>query len=126
MPTEPLAFMTPGEIGCLTLKNRLIRAATSETMATDDGDATDALIALYSTLARGGVGLIISGHIYVERRGQYEPRQLGLDRDERIGPLARVIDAVHRYGGIIFAELSHAGSQSLMPGIAAIGTVCRA
>ena len=118
MPNEPLAFMTPGEIGCLTLKNRLIRAATSETMATDDGDATDALIALYSTLARGGVGLIISGHIYVERRGQYEPRQLGLDRDERIGPLARVTDAVHRYGGKIFAELSHAGSQSLMPGIA--------
>ena len=99
------------------LKNRLIRAATSETMATDDGDATDELVRLYSDLARGGVGLIITGHIYVEPRGQYEPRQLGLDHDERIGPLARVTDAVHRYGGKIFAELSHAGSQSLMPEI---------
>jgi 2,4-dienoyl-CoA reductase-like NADH-dependent reductase (Old Yellow Enzyme family) len=117
MPTELLAFMTPGKIGGLVLKNRLIRAATSETMATDDGGATDELVDLYSTLARGGAGLIITGHIYVEPRGQYEPRQVGLDRDERVGPLARVTDAVHRLGGKIFAELSHAGSQSLMPEI---------
>jgi hypothetical protein len=117
MPIEPLAFMTPGTIGGLALKNRLVRAATSETMATDGGDATDDLVRLYSDLARGGAGLIITGHIYVEPRGQYEPRQLGLDHDDRIGPLARVTQAVHRHGGKIFAELSHAGSQSLIPEI---------
>jgi 2,4-dienoyl-CoA reductase-like NADH-dependent reductase (Old Yellow Enzyme family) len=109
-----LSFMRPGVIGNLTLKNRLVRAATSETMATDDGAATDALVKLYADLARGGAGLIITGHIYVEPRGQYEPRQLGLDRDDRIAPLWRVTDAVHRHGGVIFAELSHAGSQSLI------------
>src|ERR1700744_6257843 len=88
-------------------ENRLVRAATSETMATDDGAATDKLVNLYSDLARGGAGLIITGHIYVEPRGQYEPRQLGLDRDDRVAPLTRVTEAVHRHGGIIFAELSH-------------------
>ena len=112
-----LSFMQAGRIGKLVLKNRLVRAATSETMATDDGAATDELINLYSDLAHGGAGLIITGHIYVEPRGQYEPRQLGLDHDSRIAPLARVTDAVHRNGGIIFAELSHAGSQSLIPQI---------
>ena len=115
--TNALSFMQAGRIGKLVLKNRLVRAATSETMATDDGAATDELINLYSDLARGGAGLIITGHIYVEPRGQYEPRQLGLDHDSRIAPLARVTDAVHRNGGIIFAELSHAGSQSLIPQI---------
>ncbi|HXL65333.1 MAG TPA: NADH:flavin oxidoreductase, partial [Xanthobacteraceae bacterium] len=109
--------MRPGNIGGLVVKNRLIRAATSETMATASGEATDELVRLYSDLARGGAGLIITGHIYVEPRGQYEPRQLGLDRDERVAPLARVTDAVHRHGGRIFAELSHAGSQSLIPEI---------
>jgi len=114
---EPLAFMAPGKIGRLDLKNRLVRAATSETMATKDGDATDELVRIYADLARGGAGLIITGHIHVEPRGQYEPFQLGLDRDSRIAPLARVTEAVHRHGGVIFAELSHAGSQSLMPDI---------
>jgi 2,4-dienoyl-CoA reductase-like NADH-dependent reductase (Old Yellow Enzyme family) len=112
-----LAFMAPGQIGGLTLKNRLIRAATSETMATDDGFATDELVRLYGDLARGGAGLIITGHIYVEPRGQYEPYQLGLDHDGRVEPLWRITEAVHRSGGVIFAELSHAGSQSLIPAI---------
>ena len=117
MSGETLAFMTPGRIGRLAIKNRLIRAATSETMATERGEATEALVRLYSDLARGGVGLIITGHIYVEARGQYEPRQLGLEHDSRIAPLARVTEAVHRHGGLIFAELSHAGSQSLIADI---------
>jgi 2,4-dienoyl-CoA reductase-like NADH-dependent reductase (Old Yellow Enzyme family) len=120
MPPEPHAFMRPGKIGGLVVKNRLIRAATSETMATASGEATDDLVRLYSDLARGGAGLIITGHIYVEPCGQYEPRQLGLDRDECIAPLARVTDAVRRHGGRIFAELSHAGSQSLIPEIVSV------
>ena len=109
--------MTPGKIGRLLIKNRLIRAATSETMATASGGATDELVRLYSDLARGGAGLIMTGHIYVEARGQYEPRQLGLDQDDRIAPLAPVTAEVHRHGSRIFAELSHAGSQSLIPEI---------
>ena len=111
------AFLRPGSIGSLQLKNRLVRAATSETMATSSGESTDALIRLYTDLARGGAGLIITGHIYVEPCGQYEPMQLGLDRDEWIGPLRQMTDAVHSEGGVIFAELSHAGSQSTIPEI---------
>jgi 2,4-dienoyl-CoA reductase-like NADH-dependent reductase (Old Yellow Enzyme family) len=117
MPPPQHAFMRPGNIGGLALKNRIIRAATSETMATASGEATDEVVRLYSDLARGGAGLIITGHIYVEPRGQYEPRQLGVDREEHVAPLARVTDAVHRHGSRIFAELSHAGSQSLIPEI---------
>ena len=117
MQRAPLAFMAPGRIGRLVLKNRVIRAATSETMATESGDATPELVKLYADLAQGGAGLIVTGHIYVEPRGQYEPRQVALDHDSRIGPLTHVTDAVHRYGSVIFAELGHAGSQSLIPGI---------
>ncbi len=120
MSSEPLAILAPGTIGRLTLKNRMIRAATSETMATGDGAATDKLVGLYSDLAKGGAGLIITGHIYVDPRGQYGPMQLGLDKDAHVAPLARVTTEVHRHAGVIFAELSHAGSQSLLAEIAPI------
>jgi 2,4-dienoyl-CoA reductase-like NADH-dependent reductase (Old Yellow Enzyme family) len=115
--TRELAFLEPGQIGRLTLKNRMVRAATSETMATAEGFPTEPLVALYRDLAAGGAGLIISGHIYVEPRGQYEPRQLGLDRDAVVSAFASVTQAVHANGGVIFAELSHAGSQSTLAAI---------
>ena len=113
MSTSDL-FLQPRSIGRLTLRNRLVRAATSETMANDRGEATPQLAALLGALAEGGCGLIITGHIYVERKGQYEPMQTGLHHDGCIAGLAAVTDAVHRRGGAIFAELSHAGSQSVL------------
>jgi 2,4-dienoyl-CoA reductase-like NADH-dependent reductase (Old Yellow Enzyme family) len=112
--TGDLAFLAPGRIGKLEPRNRLVRAATSETMATADGLATDMLVALYGALAAGGAGLIITGHIFVEPDGQYEPWQTGLHDDRCIAALARVTQAVHRHGGLIFAELAHAGSQSIL------------
>ena len=109
------SYLTPGKIGSLVLKNRIVRAATSETMATEDGEVTDQLVQLYSDLARGGAGLIITGHIYVSRDGQCSPRQMGAYGDAMVPGLKTLTEAVHRHGGIIFAELSHAGSQSVMP-----------
>lgn len=55
----------PKEIGTLTIKNRFVRSATYERLATDDGYVTDELIEFYKTLARGGVGLIITGLAYI-------------------------------------------------------------
>jgi 2,4-dienoyl-CoA reductase-like NADH-dependent reductase (Old Yellow Enzyme family) len=120
MSNHAAPYLKPGKIGSLTLNNRLVRAATSESMATADGVATDALVRLYGDLAKGGTGLIITGHIYVEPRGQYTPNQPGLHHDRMVEPLARATRAVHDHGGKIFAELGHAGSQSLIPGIIAI------
>jgi 2,4-dienoyl-CoA reductase-like NADH-dependent reductase (Old Yellow Enzyme family) len=110
-------YLAPGRIGRLALRNRIVRAATSETMCTPAGEVTDDLIGLYAELARGGAGLLITGHCYVERRGQCSPRQIGIYSDQLIAGLRRLTDAVHRRGGSIFAELSHAGSQSVMPDV---------
>lgn len=110
-------YLEPGRIGSLTLRNRLVRAATGETMASASGEVTDAHIRLYGDLARGGAGLIITGHLFVERRGQYAPFQLGLHEDRLVAGYRRLTDAVHEAGGVIFAELAHAGSQTVMPDI---------
>jgi 2,4-dienoyl-CoA reductase-like NADH-dependent reductase (Old Yellow Enzyme family) len=110
-------YLLPGKIGTLSLANRLVRTATSETMATDRGEVTDELIGLYSELARGGAGLLITGHAYVEKLGQCSAKQIGIYSDELIPGLARLTKAVHQNDGRIFCELSHAGSQSVLPNI---------
>lgn len=118
---EKAPYLSPGSIGKVELRNRLIRAATSETMCTIDGAVTDEIVDLYSDLARGGAGLLITGHIYVVPGGQCSDRQIGIYSDALVPGLTRLTDAVHRFGGKIFAELSHAGAQSGMPDVEPIG-----
>ncbi len=115
-----LPFLTPGQLGSLKLRNRLVRAPTSETMATADGLVTDELVEHYRKLAAGGAGLLITGHVFVEANGKYEAWQLGLHHDGCIAPLTRVTKAVHDHGAAIFAELAHAGSQSTLPDVVPI------
>ena len=50
-----------GRIGTLETKNRLVRSATHENAATSGGEISEFLVELYRTLAKGGVGLIITG-----------------------------------------------------------------
>lgn len=96
-------------IGSLQLKNRFIRSATWEGLATVDGDVTSQLVAMMVDLAKGDVGLIISSHAYVQRQGQATPWQLGVDCAERVEKLSQMTTAVHQHGGKIFLQLAHAG-----------------
>jgi 2,4-dienoyl-CoA reductase-like NADH-dependent reductase (Old Yellow Enzyme family) len=107
----------PGAIGGLKIRNRFVRPATSETMADVRGAPTEQLIRLYETLARHEVGVIITGHLYAHRRGQYAPRQTGIYEDSLVPGLAEVTTRVRRHGARFFAQLAHAGSQSRVPAL---------
>jgi len=96
-------------INGLTLPNRFIRSATWEGLATANGAVTPDLTETMAALARGGVGLIISGHAYVDRVGQAGPRQLGIYSDDLLPGLKKMVSAVHTAGGKIVAQLAHAG-----------------
>ena len=54
----------------MQLANRFVRSATWEGMAADDGAVTPKLLETMNALAKGGVGLIISGQTYVRPEGQ--------------------------------------------------------
>lgn len=105
---RPSLFET-SEIKGLTLANRLIRSATWTGMAEENGRSTLRLIALMVELVKGGVGLMITGHAYVQKKGQAGPWQLGIHRDEMIPGLRALTDAVHEHGGKIVVQLAHAG-----------------
>jgi 2,4-dienoyl-CoA reductase-like NADH-dependent reductase (Old Yellow Enzyme family) len=49
------------------------------------------LARLLGQLAGLGVGLIITGHMFVDRRGQYDDDQTAIDTDEAVGPLTAVV-----------------------------------
>lgn len=99
-------------INGMALRNRFVRSATWEGLATNDGASTPPLDAMMAELAAGGVGLIISGYTYVSREGKDAPGQLGVCSDEQIPGLARMARAVHAAGGSMALQLAHAGCFS--------------
>ncbi len=103
-------LFAPSEINGMVLPNRFIRSATWDGLATDDGAVTPQMVAMMAKIARGGVGLIITGHAYVHPHGQHQPRQLGMDREELIPGLQSLTDTVHEHGGNIVAQLGYGGA----------------
>ncbi len=106
------ALFEPGMIGAMRVKNRFVRSATAELLASDDGRVTDRYLKVYARLARGGVGLIITGNFYVNALGRDLPRIIVPDRDENIGDLEKVVEAVQGNGAKIVAQLNHCGRQA--------------
>jgi 2,4-dienoyl-CoA reductase-like NADH-dependent reductase (Old Yellow Enzyme family) len=97
------------EIKGMKLRNRFVRSATWEGMASPEGAVTPKLIDTMAALARGGVGLIISSHAYVRKEGQASPWQIGVYKDELIDGLREMTAAVHEAGGKMVLQLAHAG-----------------
>ena len=100
------------KLNAMELRNRLVRSATWTGLADESGRCSRQLVRYYERLARGGVGLIVTGHSYVAKDGQAAPRQLGIDSDEAIPALRELTDAVHGHGGRIVMQLSHAGTYA--------------
>ncbi len=101
----------PNRIGRMSVKNRIIRAPTVEKMATDDGKCTPKLTDLYTRLAEGGVGMIITGGAYPQRNGKGLPKQIGLHQDEVIDGYRRLTERMRLYDVKVVAQLVHCGRQ---------------
>ena len=101
----------PIEIAGLTLRNRVMRSATHECLADTDGHVTDRLVAVYDELARGGVGLIVTGYACIVPWGKATPKQLGNYDDSCTEGLARIAEAAHAGGATVCCQLVHAGRQ---------------
>jgi 2,4-dienoyl-CoA reductase-like NADH-dependent reductase (Old Yellow Enzyme family) len=99
-------------INGMTLRNRVVRSATWEGMCDPDGRPTEKLIGLYRGLARGGVGMIVTGFAYVRPEGKTLPFQMGMNTGEAADDFQRLTDAVHDAGGSIAVQLVHAGGQT--------------
>jgi 2,4-dienoyl-CoA reductase-like NADH-dependent reductase (Old Yellow Enzyme family) len=75
-------LFTPAKIGNLKLNNRLVRSATQEGLADNKGFMDARIYDMYRDLAKGGVGLIITGHMYIHPSGRANPQMSGIYSDE--------------------------------------------
>ena len=113
---ELKTLFSPEKIGSISIKNRIVRSATYESMADERGYVTDKLIKLYDGLARGGTGLIITGFSAVDGEGSVGPKTVGLYDDSFISGQKKLVDAVHDYPDVrISAQIAHCGRQILLP-----------
>ena len=103
----PPDVFSPAKLGPLTLRNRVLKAATFEGM-TPDALVTDALIDFHRRHAAGGVGMTTVAYCAVAPEGRTERRQLWM-RKEALPGLRALTDAVHREGAAVSAQLGHAG-----------------
>jgi 2,4-dienoyl-CoA reductase-like NADH-dependent reductase (Old Yellow Enzyme family) len=99
-------------INGMTIRNRMIRSATWEGMCEKDGRPTERLINCYRDLAKGGIGLIITGYAFVRLDGKNNPGQMGIHTDEFADDYKKMTNAVHEAGGKIAVQLVHGGGQS--------------
>ncbi len=101
----------PGKIGTLVLPNRLVRSATAERLADAEGRPGPGLKQCYRDLATGGVGLIVTGHMYVHPSGKAHPEMVGVYADDLIPDLAQLAETVHSEGGRVAVQINHGGMQ---------------
>lgn len=89
-------------INKLKLKNRFIRSATWENMASQDGHITPELLQLYKNLASGGVALIITGCTDIFEDEKPRRNMLSIYDDSFIKEYKKLTDMVHEnHSGIV-------------------------
>lgn len=109
----PLSIASPLKIGSVTVKNRIcVPPMVLFGHSGEDGMVTEAHVAHYTAMAKGGPGLIIQEATCVMREGRLSGDQLGIWSDDHIPGLKRLTEAIHREGVPVFIQLHHGGIMS--------------
>ncbi len=106
-------LLTPGCIGAMELRNRILMCPMGDALADPDGTVNDRQLAYYGARARGGVALVIMGSVSASYPyGCYSPGQTGASDDRFVPGLTRMADEVHRHGAKIAAQITHDAGNS--------------
>ncbi|MGE0216777.1 NADH:flavin oxidoreductase [Mycolicibacterium sp.] len=117
LSTDPFV---PTQLGPVRLRNRVVKAATSEGRS-PDGLVTDDLIDFHRRFAEGGVGMTTVAYCGVSKEAASAPGQIVMNSRALPG-LRRLTNEVHDAGAAISAQLGHAGvvAQKSLTGVTAV------
>lgn len=99
------------EMGPFELKNRIVLPPLTRSRSTQPGNIPNDLMATYYR-QRTGAGFMVTEGTQIEPRGQGYAWTPGIYSPEQIAGWKKVTEAVHKEGGIIFAQLWHVGRVS--------------
>lgn len=107
-------LFTPGKIGNVEIKNRIVMAPMCMGFGQYNGCATEKMMDYYEERAKGGVGLIFTEITRVnDITGASSFGQLGMSHDYQIPALREMANRIHKHGCKIMVELHHPGRQNL-------------
>jgi len=107
-----MPLFEPYKIKNLEIRNRFVRSATYDGSADQNGRVSERQVSLYEELARGKVGLIVTGIAHVHATGRISPYQNSIADDDDIAGFSRLTRAVHDLDAKIAVQLFHAGRET--------------
>ena len=104
-------LFTAGQIGTLTLPNRVIRSATQDPFGRRDGTCAPEQVELYREIAAAGTGAIITAYSYISPEARSTGIQVGFATPEQRASQKAVLDAVPAAGGPRDPRVNAAGME---------------
>jgi 2,4-dienoyl-CoA reductase-like NADH-dependent reductase (Old Yellow Enzyme family) len=108
---------SPLDLPCgATVPNRLAKAAMTERLADSHNRATPTLERLYRLWGVGGVGLLLTGNVQVDRKHLEAAGNVAIDGSEDAAALTALrgfATAAKSGGARVWMQISHAGRQTL-------------
>ena len=99
--------LAPAKLGPVSLRNRVIKAATYEGLS-HRGYVTGDLVNFHREYAAGGVGMTTVAYCAVAPDGRTDKHQIRW-RDKAMPGLRKLTAAVHAEGAAVSAQIGHAG-----------------
>ncbi|MBQ6204443.1 MAG: NADH:flavin oxidoreductase [Prevotella sp.] len=87
-----------------TLKNRIWRSATWLALADAEGNVTDEIVRTYEELAKGGVGMIVTGLTSIIEHDAEIGGGAKFYDDRFIAGHKRLTDAIHKHGALVMMQ----------------------
>src|SRR6056297_986896 len=113
-------LLSPGRIGTLALRNRILMCPMGDNQATAGGFVTDQQIDYYEARARGGAALLLVGSVGVTAPdGLSSPHQSAIGDERFLDGWRRLAERVHAHGARVALQLVHNGKNAVEDIVAA-------
>ena len=104
-------LLEPMQLKNVRMKNRIVKPPQRLGFVDKDYNITQQGVDFYEAIAKGGVGLIIVDHSFVDFPMGVKIRQISIADDSHIPSLKILTEAVHRHNCPVFVQIGHVGPE---------------